>query len=196
LASVRGLFSPQPPGTDRVQPNKANPFRVFTLLKLLHLFLLSLSLSHLAFASDWKQETNGRWGYVLTYPASLIPEPLPTNGAGRRYHSADNEVSLAAFGSHTNTGELNQSLESFWQKELAERATTVTYKVKRNNWYVISRVNPNGYEFYHKVFFYPTYWVEFEITYPHAQHDHFDAWVARISRDFVPALPDNGTYDR
>src|SRR5215475_6845994 len=120
-------FSPQPPGTDRVQPNKANPFRVFTLLKLLHLFLLSLSLSHLAFASDWKQETNGRWGYVLTYPASLIPEPLPTNGAGRRYHSADNEVSLAAFGSHTNTGELNQSLESFWQKELAERATTVTY---------------------------------------------------------------------
>jgi hypothetical protein len=165
-------------------------------VKLLHLILVLTALTSSAFASDWKQETNNRWGYVLTYPASLIPEPLPTDGGGRRYHSTDNEVSLAAFGSHTHTGELNESLETFWQKELAERATTVGYKVKKNNWYVISGVNPNGYEFYHKVFFYPTYWVEFEITYPHAQHDRYDAWVTRISHDFVPALPDNGTYDR
>jgi hypothetical protein len=73
---------------------------------------------------------------------------------------------------------------------------TVTYKFKKDNYYVISGVNPNGYEFYHKVFFYPTYWLEFEITYPHAQHAVYDAWVERIARDFVPALPDNGQYDR
>jgi len=29
----------------------------------------------------------------------------------------------------------------------------------------LSGINPNGYEFYHKVFFYPTYWLEFEITF-------------------------------
>jgi hypothetical protein len=179
----------------------------------------------LAFASDWKREVNGRWGFALTYPASLIAEPAPSDGAGRRYHSADNAVSLSVMGSHTHPEEF---LENFWQKELSTRGETVTpstaasrsasskttkgalppsssesflmvsalYKFKKDNYYVISGVNPNGYEFYHKVFFYPTYWLEFEITYPHAKHAVYDAWVERIARDFVPALPDNGQYDR
>ena len=96
-------------------------------------------------------------------------------------------------GSHTHPEEF---LENFWQKELSTRGETVTYKFKKDNYYVISGVNPNGYEFYHKVFFYSTYWLEFEITYPHAKHAVYDAWVERIARDFVPALPDNGQYDR
>jgi hypothetical protein len=166
------------------------------LMRKLSAFLILISLSNLTFASDWKREINGRWGFALTYPASLIPEPYPTNGAGRNYHSADHEVSLVAMGSHTHLENLKESLESFWQEELGRRGETVTYKLKRANWYVISGVNPNGYEFYHKVFFYPTYWVEFEITYPHALHDRYDPWVERIAHDFVPVLPDNGQYDR
>lgn len=116
----------------------------------------------------------------------------------RRKHSSgpSNEVSLVAFGSHTHPGELNESLGNFWKKELADRGSTVNYKLKKNDWYVISGVNTNGYEFYHQVFFYPTYWVEFEITYPHARHDRYDPWVDRIAQDFVPALPGNGSYDR
>src|SRR5467141_1598039 len=96
-------------------------------------------------------------------------------------------------GSHTDPEEF---LDNFWKKELNTRGETVTYKFKKDNYYVISGVNPNGYEFYHKVFFYPTYWLEFEITYPHAQHLDYDAWVERIAHDFVPVLPDNGQYDR
>ena len=38
--------------------------------------------------------------------------------------------------------------------------------------------------------------VEFEITYPHSKHQRYDAWVERISHEFIPALPDNGQYDR
>ncbi len=34
------------------------------------------------------------------------------------------------------------------------------------------------------------------ITYPHARHVVYDAWVERIAHDFVPVLPDNGQYDR
>jgi hypothetical protein len=164
--------------------------------KLFQILLLLLSFSGLAFASDWKQEVNGRWGFSLTYPGSLIPEPLPTNGAGRRYHSLDREISLAAMGSHTHSDLLGESLDGFWQKELGDRGNTVTYKFKKDDFYVISGVNSNGYEFYHKVFFYPTYWVEFEITYPHSKHQRYDAWVERISHEFIPALPDNGQYDR
>jgi hypothetical protein len=161
--------------------------------KPISIFLIIVSLGGLAFGSDWKREVNGRWGFALTYPGSLIPEPVPTDGTGRRYHPADNEVSLAVMGSHTHPEEF---LDNLWQKELSTRGETVTYKFKKDNYYVISGVNPNGYEFYHKVFFYPTYWLEFEITYPHAQHVLYDAWVERIAHDFVPVLPDNGKFDR
>jgi hypothetical protein len=93
---------------------------------------------------------------TLIYPASLIPEPYPANGGGRNYHSADRQVSLVAFGSHTHPDDQKESLEGFWQQELARGGETVTYKLKKANWYVISGMNLNGYEFYHKVFFYPT----------------------------------------
>jgi hypothetical protein len=165
-------------------------------LFLILLFLVSLGGSTLASDSKWQKEVNGRWGFSLTYPASLIPEPVPTNGAGRRYHSADQEVSLAAFGSHTHPDTLGESLNGFWQKELTDRGDTVTYKVKKDGFYVLSGTNKNGYEFYHKVFFFPTYWVEFEITYPHSKHQLYDPLVDRISREFISALPDNGQYDR
>jgi hypothetical protein len=171
--------------------------RTTNLVKnLLPTLLLFSLLCGLAFASDWKREVNGRWGFSLTYPASLIPEPIPANGAGRRYHSANQEVSLVAEGSHTNSENAGENLNGFWQKEVAERGDTVTYKVKKDDFYVVSGVNHNGYEFYHKVFFYPTYWVEFEITYPHSKHQQYDVWVERISREFVPALSGNGQYDR
>jgi hypothetical protein len=96
-------------------------------------------------------------------------------------------------GSHTHPQEF---LDNFWQKELITRGVTVSYKFKKDNYYVVSGINPNGYEFYHKVFFYPTYWLEFGITYPHAQHAVYAVWVERIAHDFVPVLPDNGQYDR
>jgi hypothetical protein len=94
--------------------------------RLFPILLFLLSLGGLAFASDWKREVNRRWGFSLTYPGSLIPEPLPTNGDGRRYHSADHDVSLAAMGSHTHPDLLGETLDGFWQKELADRGDTVT----------------------------------------------------------------------
>ena len=44
-------------------------------------------------------------------------------------------------GSHTHPEEF---LEKFWQKEPSTRGETVTYKFKKDNYYVISGVNPNG----------------------------------------------------
>jgi hypothetical protein len=47
------------------------------MAKPISIFLIIVSLGGLAFGSDWKREVNGRWGFALTYPASLIPEPVP-----------------------------------------------------------------------------------------------------------------------
>jgi hypothetical protein len=166
------------------------------LKKLFLILFFLLAARGQALASEWKKEVNARWGFSLIYPSSLVPEPMPANGGGRRYHSANQEVSLVTSGSHTHPDISDESLNGFWQKELVDRGDTVTYKVKKDDFYVISGVNTNGYEFYHKVFFYPTYWVEFEITYTHSRRQVYDAWVDRISQGFIPALPDNGRYDR
>ena len=45
--------------------------------KLILISLVLISLCSLVFASDWKREVNGRWGFALTYPASLIPKQSP-----------------------------------------------------------------------------------------------------------------------
>ncbi len=44
------------------------------MAKPISIFLIVVSLGGSAFAFDWKREVNGRWGFALTYPASLIPE--------------------------------------------------------------------------------------------------------------------------
>jgi hypothetical protein len=189
-------------GNDRSR-NRSCPRRaaatipsICSVKKLSLILFFLLSFSGTVWASDWRQEINRRWGFSLSYPKSLIPEPLPTNGGGRRYHSADHEVSLVAMGAHTHAEVPDESLDGFWQKELDDRGHTVTYRFKKNNFYVISGSNANGYEFYHKVFFFPGYWVEFEMTYPHSQRQRYDEWVKRIAREFVPTQPDNGQYDR
>jgi hypothetical protein len=158
--------------------------------------LAAVCLASLAHGEDqWKTYVNGRWGFSLTYPPSLIAGPLPTDGAGREFHSASKEVSLSAQGSHIHQ-DTGETLDGFWRRELSERGETVTYKLNKDNYYVISGVNSNGYEFYHKVFFFTGRWIEFEITYPHAKNNIYDPWVDRIARSFIPSLPDNEAYDR
>jgi hypothetical protein len=106
--------------------------RILNMLKKLLLILFSLlSLRGQALASEWRKEVNERWGFSLTYPASLIPEPMPANGGGRRYHSANQEVSLVTSGSHSHPDLSDESLNGFWQKELADRGDTVTGKARR-----------------------------------------------------------------
>jgi hypothetical protein len=85
-------------------------------MRKVSIFLILISVSNLTFASDWKREINGRWGFALIYPASLIPEPYPANGGGRNYHSADRQVSLVAFGSHTHPDDQRESLEGSGNK--------------------------------------------------------------------------------
>ena len=171
-------------------PFLTKPENSVAMPRLISIFLIIVSLGGLAFASDWKREVNGRWGFALTYPASLIPEPL------RRWPalslSRSDSLSCGDWQPHAS----RRVFGRFLPERTEHQRRNGDHKFKKENYCVISGVNPNGYEFYHKVFFYPTYWLEFEITYPHAQHAVYDAWVERIAHDFVPALPDNGQYDR
>jgi hypothetical protein len=159
-------------------------------------FILSLTLLHqAAHGSDdkWKEYKNARFGFVLTYPPSLVGKPEPENGGGREFHTPNGDFSVAASARFLMVGE-GDSLEKRWQDDLQSLGDTVTYKKKAATWYVISGVTKEGTEYYHKVYTKGSNWAGFEITYPHAKHKIYDPWVARIEKSFVPFL--NGDFDR
>jgi hypothetical protein len=142
----------------------------------------------------WKKYANARFGFVLTYPATLIAGRETMNGDGREFHSADKEFSLAAF-AHFFVPGSDDSFDKRWQEELdtSDRAT-INYKKKMPNWYVVSGVTKDGFEYYHKLYRKGSSWAAFHITYPHAKASKYDAWVAQIEKRFVPFQ--EGDFDR
>ena len=77
----------------------------------------------------WRKYANSRFGFVLTYPGTLIAGEEAGNGGGREFHSADGEFSLAAF-AHFFVRESGDSFEKRWQEELETPDVTITYKKK------------------------------------------------------------------
>ncbi len=138
----------------------------------------------------WKKYTNERFGFVLSYPATLIASRQPDNGAGREFHTTDGAFSLSAQAHFL----ADNTLESNWNEELNTPVVTITYKRKAKDWYVVSGVTSEGTEYYHKFWVKGGNWVELAITYPHAQNAKYDKWVEQIAKRFVPFL--DGDYDR
>ena len=141
----------------------------------------------------WKKYANARFGFVLTYPATLIAGQEAMNGDGREFHSKDAEFSLAAF-AHFFVPDSGDSFDKRWQEELDTPDVTITYKKKTPNWYVVSGLTKSGTEYYHKLYRKGSSWASFHITYPHAKNKIYDPWVARIEKSFIPFR--EGDFDR
>ena len=164
-------------------------------MRLLTFVILTLTLALHARGEElkWKKYENGRFGFVLSYPASLSAGPEPTNGGGREFHSADKEFSVASF-AHFFVPESGDSFETRWKEELKTPDVTITYKKKTHTWYVVSGVTKDGTEYYHKLYTKGSNWAAFHITYPHAKNKKYDPWVSRIEKSFIPFQ--EGDFDR
>jgi hypothetical protein len=148
-----------------------------------------------AFGLDtaWKKYANARFGFVLTYPSTLIASPEAMNGDGREFHNANREFSLAASGHFFVPGS-GDSFEQRWQEELNTPDVSIVYKKKSANWYVVSGTTRSGTDYYHKLYRNGANWAAFQITYPHLKSQHYEAWVSRIEKSFIAFR--GGNYDR
>lgn len=155
--------------------------------------LVLVPLLAVAADSGWRDYANGRFGFVLSYPDSLVAGPEPTNGAGREFHSRDGEFSVAA-SAHFFTPDSGDSLDTRWKEELQVLDGTISYKRKTRTWYVVSGVARDGTEYYHKLYAKGSNWAGFEITYPHARNKKYDPWVSQIAKKFIPFR--EGDFDR
>ncbi|WP_418602697.1 DnaJ domain-containing protein [Hwangdonia sp.] len=89
-------------------------------------------------------------GYKIDYPKTWQPKGLPpTNGDGRTFNNNRNtELTV-----YSGINVFNTTLAEEFEKELKNNDYNITYKIIKDNWYVISGFTLNNdKEFYKKVY--------------------------------------------
>lgn len=159
------------------------------------MFRFSFIAAILAIAFAWPMEAkaqhqyrtyhNVRFDYSISYPADLlIPQGEPVNGDGQRFVSRDSRTELLVYGAYNS---LEQTLRDVFEQESGRPAEhpnrVVTYKVLRDDWFVVSGAE-NGRIFYQKTMLRDSTFKTFRIEYDESQKRMFDPITAVIARSF------------
>ena len=121
-----------------------------------YLLILFFSLvSPLLFAKDIVYDTyhNVNYDYSIEYPKNILtPHEADPDGAERTFVSKNGDARLSL---RANANALNHSFEEIYnetcREELAQEPTrTITYKVMKPNWFVISGYREGGMIYYKK----------------------------------------------
>ena len=96
---------------------------------------------------------NARFGYCVSYPAFLKPQPESANGDGKVFKNEAGETALTVYGAlnQDENGDL-LSIEKQFKSDLKSQANSkseITYQKLGKNFYVISG-RKNGKIFYQK----------------------------------------------
>jgi hypothetical protein len=132
----------------------------------------------------WKTYTNVRFQYAICYPADLlVPQGEAENADGQRFLAKDG-ARLVVYG--TNNA-LEQSLQAFLAQaelRLAGSSGSVTYKVLRNDRFVVS--GQNGPDiFYAKTLSRHDQFKSMELVYDRAVAAAYAPLVDRLAGCFV-----------
>ena len=131
--------------------------------------------------------SNSRFSYSISYPTGLLtPQGEADNGDGQKFLSRDGRAEMIVYGSNNA---LHQSLHDLYNEQLRGRESdarskkTVTYKVLRDSWFVVS-----GYEddrvFYQKTILSGDEFKTFRIEYDKSLADVFDKVTQRVAASF------------
>jgi hypothetical protein len=137
---------------------------------------------------DWKRYTNVRFQYAICYPEDLlVPQGESENGDGERCAATD--------GAHLITYGQNNALATSLKDTLAEvtsrlagRSGTVTSKVLKANWFIVSGRNGRRV-FYAKTFSSHDQYKSFELTYDLSATATYEPLIRRLTACFVDLAP-------
>lgn len=140
-------------------------------------------------AVDYDTYCNERYDFCVEYPKELIPQGQSQNGDGQEFKSEDNLVRLLTFGTLYDS-EYN-TLESNYQRELKEVGRDIEYKVRKDDFYVVSgRFTDDGENmvFYTKtverqIDNYPRELITYSIEYIESRSSIYDPYCEKIHRD-------------
>ena len=130
--------------------------------------------------SRYKTYNNARFGYSISYPSDLLtPQGEAANGDGQIFLGDGAEMRV--FGSYSL---LNETLRAEYNAILEEKGASVTYKVFRNTFFVVSG-KENG-----KIFYQKTMegaggaFLTFMIEYDASKRRTYDAAVTKMVKSF------------
>ena len=135
-------------------------------------------------ADGWMYYENARFGTAFPVPPGMKALRPPDNGGGQAFASIDGKITLTGGGSF-NVNE-DPTIESSWKYAVKVPDRTITYQVKKDNWYVISGTTKDGKGFYEKFIINKKYQAGWSMTYPLADEKKCSLWIERIAKGFDP----------
>jgi hypothetical protein len=170
-------------------------FRAFAWRLFVGLLVLCCSAAS-GHAESWTTSQVTRFDVKTSHPASFQRLEAAWEKPGFQGSISAGNTGTISDGTMfvTLSGEpgMDRSLfEARWKEDLRAHGSSTTYKVKREGWYVISGVRPDGTEFYDKVWLLPDGGFSLQATYPHARNATYDRVLERMLKRFRPSLSEN-----
>jgi hypothetical protein len=97
--------------------------------------------------TDLKEYCNDRFSFCIKHPTATIPQGEAGNGDGQRFLSKDKQTEIAVYGMLV-LEEVNDDFNEQFQQ--AGEGLTVTYKVFKANWFIVSGTDKKGNIVYRK----------------------------------------------
>lgn len=151
--------------------------------------LLVASAPAEAATTGWRAYTNGRWGYRIEVPKTLVSQPEPENGGGLAFFSTDGRVKLYTYGSFDVDGP-STIADSQREAEFGWIGSTgrVTYRASGSTWFASTGISDKGRIFYQRSEQRgqgdSTCEVTFTISYPEALKRQWNPQTERVAKSF------------
>ena len=146
---------------------------------------LAITFAHEAVAGDhlWKSYTNERFQYAICYPDDLlVPQEESPNSDGQKFLAKDG-AQLIVFGQYNALNQPLSAVSANTAARLAGPSGKVTYKVLKQNWFVVSGTNAQTI-FYAKTLYGGDQFKSFELTYSHSAAAVYEPLVSRLNTCF------------
>ena len=136
----------------------------------------------------YKSYCNNRFTFCVNYPANLVnPQPESTNGDGCEMRAKQGKAKVTTWGNYAptyaieGTSDFDRKAEVKKVFEDAMVGKTITYKVLKDTWFVLSGTDKEGNIFYHKSMFQDLAFITVLIEYPKAEKATWDKQCGKIS---------------
>lgn len=144
-----------------------------------------------ATTTSWRVYQNGRWGYRIEVPRSLISQPEPQNGGGLQFRSADGRVRLDTYGSFDfDDAQDLKATQNDAEWDWIGTTGRVTYRANGANWFVSTGITSDGRIFYQRyeqrhIGNDTSCHIAFSITYPQTLRSTWNPNTTRIAKSFT-----------
>lgn len=129
---------------------------------------------------EYDTYVNTRFGYSISYPTFLTPQPEAYNSDGREFTKGDNEK-ITVYAMYNVMESTIQELKQMREKSIDG---SVVYYAQKNNWYVLSGINSAGNIYYLKTILYNDTEYTVQLTYPQDKKEFYNEIIDKVISSF------------